>query len=73
MPQSRELANKKNDHKDRQSRGPMGSAAGPKKGASAAEIAIERRCAHNWASRPQEGAIAAVDRNDPNYDSSEEN
>ncbi|KAG6950927.1 hypothetical protein JG687_00013942 [Phytophthora cactorum] len=43
MPQSRELANKKNDHKDRQSRGPMGSAAGPKKGASAAEIAIERR------------------------------
>ncbi|KAG2805703.1 hypothetical protein PC116_g21825 [Phytophthora cactorum] len=32
MPQSRELANKKNDHKDRQSRGPMGSAAGPKKG-----------------------------------------
>ncbi|KAF1774145.1 hypothetical protein GQ600_25401 [Phytophthora cactorum] len=43
MPQSRELANKKNDHKDRQSRGPMGSAAGPKKGGAGA---------HNWASRP---------------------
>ncbi|KAE8875657.1 hypothetical protein PF007_g12067 [Phytophthora fragariae] len=33
MPQSRELANKKNDHKDRHSRGPMGSGAGLKKGA----------------------------------------
>ncbi|KAL3657619.1 hypothetical protein V7S43_017423 [Phytophthora oleae] len=66
MPQSRELANKKNDHKDRQSRGPMGSGVGgPKKGGAGA---------HNWGvSTAEEGAITAVDRNDPNYDSSEEN
>ncbi|OWZ09623.1 Programmed cell death PDCD4 [Phytophthora megakarya] len=65
MPQSRELANKKNDHKDRQSRGPMGVGTGPKKGGAGA---------HNWGvSTADEGAIAALDRNDPNYDSSEEN
>jgi hypothetical protein len=65
MPQSRELTNKKNDHKDRQSRGPMGTGAGgPKKGGAGA---------HNWGvSTEEEAAIAAVDRNDPNYDSSED-
>ncbi|TDH67724.1 hypothetical protein CCR75_001948 [Bremia lactucae] len=73
MPQSRELANKKNDHKDRHSRGPMGlSAAGPKKGMIAA-IKTDMVCAHNWGvSTAEEDAIVAVDRKDPNYDSSEE-
>jgi hypothetical protein len=33
MPQSRELASKKNEGKDRQSRGPAGSGASAKKGA----------------------------------------
>ena len=33
MPQSRELTNKKNEHKDRQQRGPIGTGVGgPKKG-----------------------------------------
>ncbi|RLN02556.1 hypothetical protein BBJ28_00014004 [Nothophytophthora sp. Chile5] len=64
MPQSRELANKKNDHKDRQSRGHAGSGADAKKGGAGA---------HNWGiSTAEEPAIVAVDRHDPNYDSSEE-
>lgn len=65
MPQSRELANKKNDHKDRQSRGRAGSdVANAKKGGAGA---------HNWGnSTEQPGAVTAIDRNDPNYDSSEE-
>ncbi|CAI5710828.1 unnamed protein product [Hyaloperonospora brassicae] len=64
MPQSRELANKKNEHKDRHSRGPLGQGAGgPKKGGAGA---------HNWGvSTAEEGAMT-LDRNDPNYDSSEE-
>ncbi|KDO26872.1 hypothetical protein SPRG_08161 [Saprolegnia parasitica CBS 223.65] len=39
MPQSRELQNKKNTHKDRQSRGPAGSGAEPKKHGAGG---------HNW-------------------------
>ncbi|KAI9895947.1 hypothetical protein PsorP6_018868 [Peronosclerospora sorghi] len=65
MPLSRELVNKKNDHKDRQSRGRLGSGnATPKKGGAGA---------HNWglSTEPEEG-IVALDHNDPNYDSSEE-
>ncbi|GLE00516.1 hypothetical protein PINS_up009273 [Pythium insidiosum] len=65
MPQSRELANKKNDHKDRQSRGRAGSENGAAKKGGAG--------AHNWGvSTSEDGAMRALDRNDPNYDSSEE-
>ncbi|TMW57701.1 hypothetical protein Poli38472_014304 [Pythium oligandrum] len=65
MPHSRELANKKNDHKDRQSRGRAGSdLTNAKKGGAGA---------HNWGvSTADEGAIQAIDRKDPNYDSSDE-
>lgn len=65
MPKSRELVNKRNDHKDRNSRGPAGSNAdGLKKGGAGA---------HNWGVLTAvETSVAAVDRNDPNYDSSEE-
>ncbi|CAH0481121.1 unnamed protein product [Peronospora belbahrii] len=66
MPASRELTNKKKDHKDRQQRGPVGiGIGGPKKGGAGA---------HNWgvptaASVDEEEEVVAVDRNDPNYDS----
>lgn len=40
MPHSRELSNKKNDHKDRQSRGPAGSGvASAKKGGQTISVA----------------------------------
>ncbi|KAF0690297.1 Aste57867_18323 [Aphanomyces stellatus] len=64
MPLSRELQNKKNDHKDRQSHGKAGSGAEPKKHGAGS---------HNWGSAlDAEGSAAALDRGDPNYDSSEE-
>ncbi|RHY25937.1 hypothetical protein DYB32_008001, partial [Aphanomyces invadans] len=64
MPVSRELKNKKNDHKDRQSRGRAGSGAEPKKGGAGG---------HNWGSVLEHAeADAALDRRDPNYDSSDE-
>ncbi|DAZ97700.1 TPA: hypothetical protein N0F65_009599 [Lagenidium giganteum] len=65
MPQSRELANKKNDQKDHRSRGPAGSGqADVKKGGAGA---------HNWGvSTAEDGAMIALDKNDPNYDSSQD-
>ncbi|CAH0490137.1 hypothetical protein KXD40_003556 [Peronospora effusa] len=65
MPQSRELTNKKNEHKDRQQRGPIGTGVGgPKKGGAGA---------HNWGTLTapaREDEAIPVDRNDPNYVSS---
>ncbi|CCI11146.1 hypothetical protein ABG067_001488 [Albugo candida] len=64
MPLSRELANKRSDHKDRHSRGPKGSGVEAKKGGAGA---------HNWgAVTDEEDALKAVDCNDPNYDSSQD-
>ncbi|GAB9470077.1 hypothetical protein Gpo141_00007333 [Globisporangium polare] len=65
MPQSRELANKKNDHKDRQSRGRAGSTpTDTKKGGAGA---------HNWGvTTENESTLTALDRQDPNYDSAGE-
>ena len=92
MPQSRELANKKNEHKDRHSRGPLGTGDGAlKKGTWVSPKQDEMpvlgdivECdmltfwcaggagAHNWGvSTAEEGAMT-LDRNVPNYDSSEE-
>ncbi|EQC28643.1 hypothetical protein SDRG_13520 [Saprolegnia diclina VS20] len=66
MPQSRELQNKKNTHKDRQSRGPVGSGAEPKKHGAGG---------HNWGNALDDyhhPTTDVVDRADPNYDSSDE-
>ncbi|RHX98107.1 hypothetical protein DYB37_012797 [Aphanomyces astaci] len=66
MPVSRELKNKKNDHKDRHSRGRAGSGAEPKKGGAGG---------HNWGSvlgTSEADAPGALDRGDPNYDSSDD-
>ncbi|CAK4096363.1 unnamed protein product [Aphanomyces euteiches] len=63
MPISRELKNKKNDHKDRQSRGRAGSGAEPKKHGAGS---------HNWGTGLEsDDAPVALDRGDPNYDSDE--
>uniref|UniRef100_K3X7X9 Hyaluronan/mRNA-binding protein domain-containing protein n=1 Tax=Globisporangium ultimum (strain ATCC 200006 / CBS 805.95 / DAOM BR144) TaxID=431595 RepID=K3X7X9_GLOUD len=65
MPLSRELANKKNDHKDRQSRGRANSTpTDMKKGGAGA---------HNWGIvTEEEPNLTALDKQDPNYDSSDE-
>ncbi|CAI5738934.1 unnamed protein product [Peronospora destructor] len=65
MTKSRELTNKKNEYKDRQQRGPIGTGVGgPKKGGAGA---------HNWGAMTapaREDEAISVDHNDPNYDSS---
>jgi hypothetical protein len=64
MPQSRELQNKKNMSKDRQSRGRAGSGHEPKKGGAGS---------HNWGSLLEQASPSGqIDRADPNYDSSGE-
>ncbi|OQS07244.1 hypothetical protein THRCLA_20194 [Thraustotheca clavata] len=66
MPLSRELQNKKNVTKDRQSRGPAGSGSEPKKHGAGN---------HNWGNALDEykhPSVETLDRADPNYDSSEE-
>lgn len=85
MPLSRELANKRSDHKDRHSRGPKGSGVEAKKGVKAHCFECDDNNlylivyftggagAHNWgAVTDEEDALKAVDCNDPNYDSSQD-